>query len=55
MRWEIGLLVKRSLIDEREERESDIMRYFSVVLKLLISVRQSCISVSSEMRMEAES
>ena len=46
--------MKRSLNDEREERESDIIRYFPVLLKLEISVRQRSIAVSSEMRTEAE-
>ena len=46
--------MKGSLIDEREERESHIIRYFPVISKLEISVKQRCIAVSLEIRTEAE-
>ena len=46
--------MKGSLIDEMEGRESNIMSYFPVILKLEIPVRQRNISVSSEMRTEAD-
>ena len=42
------------MTSEREKRESDIMRYFPVVLKLKISARQRSIAVSLEVRIEAE-
>ena len=45
--------MERFLIDEREEKESEITRYFRVIIKLEISIRQRSIGVSLEVRMEA--